>query len=234
MTSARFGTSRIRNCPFMLPASTLSKYSNLKIYQVPFPWFSACFLGLLTCCYLYKLQITLWCLNFYSVHKGEIQCPPPPFTICSDASKGPVLDPVLESSPLAGGRSCDPSASSTRLNRVTSVNMSIKSIWLFCFSVLPGESDRDAVEWGQGLTATLTGCYMWPCWRSGKTHTTHVKENLFFICWPLTQAELCLSILLSQNRFFVDHVQFSDSAKYIAIGAVHISQGVDDYVLYIL
>ena len=104
--------------------------------------------------------------------------------------------------------------------------MSIKSIWLFCFSVLPGECDGDAV-------VVLTRCYMWPCWRSGKTHTTDDKENLFFICCPWTQAELSLSIFLSQNRFFVYHVQFWDSAKHIAIAAAHISPGLD-YVLYIL
>ena len=42
-----------------------------------------------------KVQITLWCLNFDTVHKGNIQCPPPHFTICSECFRRPCFRPCF-------------------------------------------------------------------------------------------------------------------------------------------
>ena len=64
-----------------------------------------------------KFRLRSWCLNFNTVglHKGKIQCPPPPVTIIAqNAPERPVLDPVLENFILAGGRKSVPPAPSLR------------------------------------------------------------------------------------------------------------------------
>ena len=94
MTSAHFGTSKNSKLSFPLPASIFAKYFN-----------SSMFLRtayMLLCVQTQNAQIALLCSNFNTVvHKGEIQCPPPPFTICSECTRaeGPVSDHVLENFP---------------------------------------------------------------------------------------------------------------------------------------
>ena len=101
------GTPKIWYCHFLLPASSLAKYFISMVLSL--------FLGtvfMLLCVQTQYVLITLWCL-----HKGEIQCPPPHFTI---RSEGPVLDSVLENFSMAVGRSCNPPASYRQLSPMTS------------------------------------------------------------------------------------------------------------------
>ena len=115
MTLALFGTF---SCYLHL---CLAKYFNLRI-NVQFPWFSACFLEMLTYCYEIMVlvppafslwvtkilaqnfrwfvqtqivQITLWCSGFNAVHIGEIQGPPPHFTICLRCARQPRFGPCF-------------------------------------------------------------------------------------------------------------------------------------------
>ena len=112
MTSAHFGTSKIWNCFFLLSASILVKYINFGIHQCSINMVFSLFLGtaymyyillpvfslwvtqilsqnFLRCVQTQKVQITLWCLNFNTVPKGEIQGPPPHFTISSECAMRP-------------------------------------------------------------------------------------------------------------------------------------------------
>ena len=40
-----------------------------------------------SCVQTQKVQIRLWCSNCNTVHKWEIRCPPPPFTMCSECTR---------------------------------------------------------------------------------------------------------------------------------------------------
>ena len=54
---------------------------------------------MLLCVQTQKVQITLSCSNFNTVvHKGEIQCPHPPFTICSECTRMPCFRPSFRKS----------------------------------------------------------------------------------------------------------------------------------------
>ena len=141
-----FGPQINLNCLFLLPASTciLAKYFNFRIHQCSISKVFSLFLGTaymflcnnvfflllvfsswvtLTleqnfwrCVQTQKVQITHWCLNFNTVHKGKIQCPPPHFTICEECARRPCW----ESFPLPGGRSGAPPTPSPWLRPVTS------------------------------------------------------------------------------------------------------------------
>ena len=97
------------SCHLCLLWQSISTWKYMCII-VPFLWFSTCFYGLLTCCYMYKVNkfrlprsysLRLLILNFYTVYKGGIQCPPPPFTICSEWTRRPCKRPCLENFPVA-------------------------------------------------------------------------------------------------------------------------------------
>ena len=80
-------TPKIQNCLFLLLASTLVKCFNLRIHRCSISMVFSLFLRtayMLLCVQTQYVQITLWCLNFKTVHKGEIQCPPPRLRICSE------------------------------------------------------------------------------------------------------------------------------------------------------
>ena len=67
---------------------------------------------MLLCVQTQQIQITLWCLNFYTelwtVHKEKSSVHLHPLQFAQNAPEGPVLDPVVENFPIVGGRSCAP------------------------------------------------------------------------------------------------------------------------------
>ena len=69
MTSAK-----IQNCLFLLPASTLAKYFNLRIHQCSISMVFSLFLRtahMWLCVQTQYVQITLWCLNFSYSTQGR-------------------------------------------------------------------------------------------------------------------------------------------------------------------
>ena len=122
MTSALFRTSKKFKLSFLLPASILTKYSNLRTHRCSISIVFSQFLGracmllcnnvlllpvfsywvtqiiaqnFWRCVQTQRVQITLWCLNFNTVDKGEIQCPPPHFTLCSECTRRPCFGPCF-------------------------------------------------------------------------------------------------------------------------------------------
>ena len=100
----------------LFTASVFAKYFNWRIHQCSISMVLSLFLGtayMLLCVQTQKVQIMLSCLIFNAVvHKGEIQCPPPPFTICSECTRMLCFGPCFRKFSLAGGRTCAHSAPS--------------------------------------------------------------------------------------------------------------------------
>ena len=94
----------------------LVKCFNLRIHRCSISMVFSLFLRtayMLLCVQTQYVQITLWCLNFKTVHKGEIQCPPPRLRICSECIRRACFSrcsrkfsPPALSSPSSRGDNC--------------------------------------------------------------------------------------------------------------------------------